>query len=399
MSSTEPPKPPASATSAPAPAPSATAAAAAAATTTATTTTAKSKSSTTSKSKSKTATKAGGGTQAKAKKPARKKKPATKSSSTTSTQAILNNARAAQIDLAKQKAQAAARKSDPLWYRIEDVLPVVREANAMTGSPSVLPEQVQIVETALQLCGLTRADVTPQALACLLEQARRVAQELIANSQDYAHAASRAEITRADLLLAKEMRADHKIAISTQLPKLNLIAQHVNKVPLPPIPPQCYSGVLLPPKSHQLTARTYDIVSGAQVTQRKMVQKLPEAPHKKPTATASQTTASYGATRAGHQIPIKLKSTSTGTTAGASTTTTTATPPAAATAPTPATASSAPTPMDISSPTTADAAAAPAPTTMTGTAQPPGAAGTAATGAPGGPAASSSGGSGVPPKP
>jgi hypothetical protein len=259
--------------------------------------------------KSKTVVKAsaaGAGTQAKAKKPARKKKPpANKPASAATTQSILNSARAAQVDLAKQKAQAAARRSDPLWYRIEDVLPVVREANAMTSSSTILSEQVQVVEAALGIHGLTRADVTPQAMACLLEQARRFAHELISNAQDYAYSASRAEVSRADLLLAAEMRADYSIAISAQLPKLNLVAQQVNRAPLPPIPSHCYSGVLLPPKQHQLTARTYDIVSGAQVSQ-KMVRAVPEAPHPKKVSNPSTAQPSYGATR-GRPIPVKLK--------------------------------------------------------------------------------------------
>lgn len=258
------------------------------------------------KSKAKTATKASGaGTQAKAKKPSRKKKTTSKSSGAAATQAILNSARAAQLDLAKQKAQGAAKRSDPLWYRIEDVLPVVSEGNAMTSSTSILPEQVQIVETVLGQNGLNRSDVTPQAMACLLEQARRFAHELITNAQDYAYSANRAEVTRADFLLASEMRADFKIGVSTQLPKLNLVAQHVNRAPLPPIPTQCYSGVLLPPKEHQLTARTYDIVSGAQVTQ-KMIQKIPEAPKRRKSSSGQP---SYGAAR-GRQIPIKLKANS-----------------------------------------------------------------------------------------
>jgi hypothetical protein len=263
------------------------------------------KPSTSSKSKPKTVTKASGaGTQAKAKKPSRKKKSTSKSSGAAATQAILNSARSAQLDLAKQKSQASARRSDPLWYRIEDVLPFVSDGHSITSSSSILPEQVQIVETVLGQSGLTRSDVTPQAMACLLEQARRFAQELITNAQDYAYSANRPEITRADLLLASEMRTNYRVGVSTQLPKLNIVAQHVNRAPLPPIPSQCYSGILLPPKQHQLTARTYDIVSGAQVSQ-KMVQKVPEPPRKKK-SNSSSGQSSYGATR-GRQIPIKLK--------------------------------------------------------------------------------------------
>ena len=256
-------------------------------------------SATTTTKKVKPAKASGAGTQAKPKKPSRRKKPAPKASSAASTQAIRNDGRAATTDLALQRAQAAARRSDPLWYRIEDVLPAAQEGTAMSSKKGILPEQTQLVDTALLHSGLTRADVTPQALACLLEQARRYAQELIADAQDYA--VNRTELSRADLQLAADMRADYPVAISTQLPKLNLVAQQVNRAPLPPIPSHCYSGILLPPKEHQLTARTFDIVTGAQVAQ-KMVQKAPEPPKKR----QSSTTPSYGASR-GRQIPIKLK--------------------------------------------------------------------------------------------
>jgi histone H3/H4 len=251
--------------------------------------------------KKKKATKASGaGT--KAKKPARRKKPTAKSSSGSTNQATWNAARASQMELASQRNQAAARRSDPLWYRIEDVLPASQDETPMASSASVLPEQLQIVETALANNQMTRTDVTPQAFACLLEQARRYALELLADAQDYAYVASRNEIARPDLLLANEMRPDHPVAVTTQLPKLNLLASQINRVPLPPIPTQCYSGVLLPPKQHQLTARTFDVVSGAQVAQ-KMVQAAPSLPKK---ASSKSSKPSYGAAR-GRQIPIALK--------------------------------------------------------------------------------------------
>jgi hypothetical protein len=249
----------------------------------------------------KTVTKAtGGGT--KAKKPARRKKPTTKSTSASNNQATWSAARAAQMELAGQRSSAAARLSDPLWYRVEDVLHTSTEETAMAESPKILPEQVQIVEAALKHNHLTRADVTPQAFCVLLEQARRFALELLADAQDYAVCAGRTtEILKADLQLASDMRPDHPISVTTQLPKLNLLAQQVNRLPLPPIPTQCYSGVLLPPKHHQLTARTFDVVSGAQVAQ-KMVQPTPSPYKNKKTAAKP----SYGAAR-GRQISIQLK--------------------------------------------------------------------------------------------
>jgi len=298
----------------------------AAATTSTTTTTTNTKKSSGTKSSAKTVTKAtGAGT--KAKKPVRKKKTTPKSSSLTSGSTQLYAAsRAAQLDLASQRNAAAARRSDPLWYQLEDyVLPAVADETVMAegSAAKILPEQVQIVEAALDKNGLSRSDVTPQAFACLLEQARRYAIDILTDSQDYAFVANRTEIAKADLALANEFRPDHPTSITTQLPKLNLLAQTINRVPLPPIPTQCYSGVLLPSKRYQLTARTFDVVTSAQTAQR-MVQAVPTLPPKAKTSSNSSNhsskkgtanssskkstkkSPSYGAAR-GRQISINFK--------------------------------------------------------------------------------------------
>lgn len=286
--------------------------------------------------KKKTAVKASGGAGTKAKKrPAARKKPGSAASSSAGsapkasasvTNQIYAAARAAQLDLASQRNDAAARRSDPLWYRAEDVLPSVADGTVMAEvHAAVLPEQVAIVESALGKNDLARADVTPQAYACLLEQARRYAMDVLTDSQDYAYVAGRTEIAKADLLLADEMRPDHPMSVSTQVPKLNLLSQTVNRVPLPPIPTHCYSGVVLPPRHHRLTARTYDVVTSAQTAQR-MVQAAPTLPSigvgfgtaggpkhtgaigstAAKAASASKPKPSYGATK-GRQIPIQFK--------------------------------------------------------------------------------------------
>lgn len=268
----------------------------------------------------------------------RRKKPTTKApSSASSNQALVQAAKSAQNELAKSKAQAAARRSDPLWYRIEDVVPPTTsksDHDSLMAPSSVFPEQVQVVEAALRHNNMTRSDVTPQAMACLLEQARRYAQELIEDAQDYAaHSAgmfiamptnskalppsqgSPPEPTSVDFTLASEMRPDHPKAVTSQLPKLNLLAQQINAAPLPPIPIQCYSGILLPPQPHLLTARTFDVVSAAHVGQ-KMIQNPPSAPKAfKSTLSATKSKTSkgssssrpgYGASK-GAQIPIHLR--------------------------------------------------------------------------------------------
>lgn len=268
------------------------------------------------KSAAKKATKAGA---TKPKAPRKTKKAGGSSKATLNpSQQAYAAARAAQMDLARIRNEEAARRLDPLWYKAEDILPSVADESLMAEHAKFLPEQIQIVENALAKNNLTRSDITPQAFACLLEQARRFAIEILTDSQDYAFVAGRTEIDRADLMLANEFRPDHPIAVSTQLPKLNLLAQTVNRMPLPPIPTQCYSGVLLPPKNHQLTARTFDVVTSAQ-TARRMVQAAPPPPHKiktgkKKAASWSSSSAkedksskpSYGAAR-GRQISVNLK--------------------------------------------------------------------------------------------
>ena len=288
-------------------------------------------STTTKTTKKKTVTKAAGaGTQAKVKKTVRKKKPAPKVSSSASNQAILQDARAAASDLAQQRANAAARKADPLWYRIEDVVPAVLQSEhesemaskfgtasskkSTTTSSSIVPsmeEQVRILERSLAHNGMTRSDVTPQAMACLLEYSRRFTTDLLRDATDYADMVNRPEVTPSDLMLASEFRQDNPVTVHAQLPMLNALADKLNRRPLPPIPANCYSGILLPAPEHQLTARTFDVVSGAVTALRTSI-KYP-APPSAGGGTGSKTTyeskssqPSYGASR-GRQIPVKLK--------------------------------------------------------------------------------------------
>ncbi|KAL3923311.1 MAG: hypothetical protein SGARI_006248, partial [Bacillariaceae sp.] len=257
-----------------------------------------------------TSTKSGTKTVIKKKVIRKVKKPGSKAGAGSAAQQAFAASRSAQMDLATLRNDAAAKRLDPLWYRAEDILPSVADDTIMSESATkVLPEQIQIVEAALARNNLTRSDVTPQAFACLLEQARRYAMEILTDSQDYAFVAGRTEIAASDLALANEFRPDHPMAVSTQVPKLNLLSQTVNRLPLPPIPTQCYSGVLLPPKHHQLTARTFDVVTSAQ-TARRMVQAAPPAPHKVKAAKKKKSgkdKPSYGAAT-GRQISVNLKS-------------------------------------------------------------------------------------------
>ena len=155
------------------------------------------------------------------------------------------------------------------------------------NNKSFLMDDISIIENALKSNGLSHSDITPKAYSCLLEQARRYALELIANSQDYAIHAQRSSISQllpCDLLLAVELSEDGKSSddnnlgggingVASTLPspsEISDLANIVNAVPLPTIPNNCYNGVALPPVKEQLTARTYDVVNGARVSQRMM---------------------------------------------------------------------------------------------------------------------------------
>mmetsp|Transcript_37768 Transcript_37768/g.76837 ORF Transcript_37768/g.76837 Transcript_37768/m.76837 type:complete len:121 (+) Transcript_37768:307-669(+) len=47
-----------------------------------------------------------------------------------------------------------------------------------------------------------------------------------------------------------------------------MLAESVNRAPLPPVPTNCYNGIVLPDPEHQLTARTFDVVTSARVAQK-----------------------------------------------------------------------------------------------------------------------------------
>lgn len=259
--------------------------------------------------KSASAASAAGGAAKPKKKAVRRKKPSGSAASRAggsagSAEAILGAARTAQLELQQHSAAVAARRSDPLWFRVEDPIQSIADGSTMAkGGAELLQDQVQLVENALGKNYMTRADVTPQAFACLLEQGRRYALELLADAQDYAYSANRHDISKADLLLANELRADQPLAVATQTPKLMAHGQLVNRIPLPPIPTHCYNGVVLPPEQYLLTSRTFDVVTGAQVSQR-MVAPVPQPP---PSSEGdSSTKPTYGASR-GRQIPIQLK--------------------------------------------------------------------------------------------
>jgi len=187
-------------------------------------------------------------------------------------------------DKDKEKDSTTKKVDPPTQNATEDATSTTTTETANKRSnPSFLMDDVTIIENSLRSNGLTRNDVTPEAYACFLEQARRYALEILADAQDYAIHAQRTTIPAllpADLLLAAEMREDgggggeggvHGVSSTLPTPEqIADVASDMNRVPLPPIPPNCYNGVALPPTERQLTARTYDVVNGARVAQRMM---------------------------------------------------------------------------------------------------------------------------------
>lgn len=239
-------------------------------------------------------------TQSEKKKPKRKKPSNTKSSAQTS----------ANIFLQKLIRERELRKHDAAWLSTSPD-PISREDhdNSSVSSPSFLQNDADIVMNALLKNGISSPeDVTAEAFDCLLEHARKYAMELITDASDYAnHSHGSEQISPADLQLAKEMKDDAKDWKGRyNIDSLAAMARETNKIILPPIPFDCYNGVVLPPMEYTLLGRSYDVVlskrnRGASmdgVDQQNMSLELIEKD------TVGQP--SYGAKRGQKQIQIKL---------------------------------------------------------------------------------------------
>ena len=178
-------------------------------------------------------------------------------------------------------------------------------SSADIESPSFLDQDVEIVNRALQNNGLSMEDVTAEGFACLLEQARKYAMELITDAGDYAvHSHGNHNITPEDLKLAKDMQNDFD---EDNMDAFAKIAHETNRRVLPPIPDHSYNGIVLPEAEYTLLGRAFDVVcrkeeqvenetSGINSFQKKDEKTIP----------------SYGARRGLKQVQISLK-TGTGT--------------------------------------------------------------------------------------
>ena len=228
------------------------------------------------------------------KKKVRKKKPTAKKSNSANTAAI-NSAAREQYQKLLQKRNDTLH--DAAWLSTEHSLPGSASAAAAVGdgdgagaaagdisatgnatngtrhsctsatnrvvSPPFLEQDVEIVNRALVNNGLTMQDVTAEAFATLLEQARRHAMLLITDAADYAlHSHGNETITSADLLLAKEMQGDDCLGQCNgeNMEQLARIAKETNRRVLPPIPDHCYNGIVLPDLEYTLLGRNYDVV-------------------------------------------------------------------------------------------------------------------------------------------
>lgn len=207
-------------------------------------------------------------------------------------------------------------------------IPTQKHHPLNTHSPSFLEQDLEIVQKALKANGLSPSDVTAQAYGCLLESARKFALELIDDAADYSMLSSADEITPSDLIFAaQENQKDNLANNAENLDLLTHIADETNRSTLPPIPNECYNGIVLPPPEHNLLGRTFDVVSHSIIIENrigdtssngaksqgesdqatgKIGDQEADITEKK---NEKKTAPSYGASR-GPQIEIKLSTTS-----------------------------------------------------------------------------------------
>ena len=222
-----------------------------------------------------------------------------------------------------------------------------RSSNSSSETDTALSwlvrEEVKIIQQAALKNGLSlEHNISVEALGCLLEQARKYTLEILSDAHDFAlHRKQKSKIslqaiTPADITLALEFRADADATAVTTVPcsSVQIVADDVNRIPLPPIPSHNYNGVVLPEQAHQLTAMTFDVVSSKRTKDRMAVGGKPlsstsvesflanvdsilmpsdgvEKKKKKnettTTTTNKSTSTSYGAAK-GKPIPVHLKS-------------------------------------------------------------------------------------------
>lgn len=234
-----------------------------------------------------------------------KKKPKKKKPSSTKSSAQM----AANVSLQKLIRERELKKHDAAWLStIPD--PNSTQDPYAVESPSFLENDVEIVRNALHKNGLPLSGVTVEAFDCLLEEARKYAMELITDASDYAmHSHGTEAISPADLQLAKDMKDEERnIHGQHNLDALAAIAHETNRRPLPPIPSDCFNGVVLPPIEYTLLGRSFDVVLSKRNRSLSLDGKG-NADHNMTTTESvapSVTSAAYGAKRGQKQVQINL---------------------------------------------------------------------------------------------
>ena len=234
---------------------------------------------------------------------------------------------------------------DPLWTNSNGSTapkPTTTTTNNSTKSSSnngVLTQDEEILQSCLQRVGLVREGTSSEtkkdvighgAYEVILEYARKYALELLQDAQEYAQhctngsTSSNTKVTSRDIQLASQFLQDEQddnnddhYGYSTDM----------NRIPLPLLPNNCYTGIVLPDDNHNTTlARTYDVVSAARISQQfSLSSQTPKTntnhhnnnnnnknndTNSSNIKSSSTTTPSYGATRK-RQIPINFKKTNT----------------------------------------------------------------------------------------
>lgn len=175
---------------------------------------------------------------------------------------------------ASQAAIAAARanlahvrgeREDPLW--------LAKQQQQISRDPNRINFD-RIVQNALMNVNLSldqnQDQIEASALQCLQEHARLYAWHLVADAQDFAMHRTGSltpQITGPDLQLAVQNQNE---TTGKQRDVLIKFYDEVNVIPLPNIPKNCYTGVVLPRMEDTLLARSYDVVQGQSQSARAM---------------------------------------------------------------------------------------------------------------------------------
>jgi len=184
-------------------------------------------------------------------------------------------------------------------------------ANAYGGSfSSFLEEERSIIGRALHNNGLNQLDISSKGIGCLIEQGRKFVLELLADATDYAGCdGNMQDLNSADLMLVSELREDG----NEKNLDISLVqhANETNKRLIPPIPSQCYNGIVLRKNEpHTLLDRTFDIIPSSTDLN---THELKQAEERYKPIDSVQTVKknkgpSYGASK-GKQIEVTIKST------------------------------------------------------------------------------------------